>query len=71
MKRMRQTVESTPPPFARGIQVEVTEENIRPWTGTVRALKFSMVSGWWAEVVDERGTWVIPARYVTPVPPER
>lgn len=31
-------------------RVEVTEENIRPWSGTVTSVKQSQLSGTWLEI---------------------
>lgn len=48
------------PRFRRGETVEVHEPGIRPWRGTVNAVKWSPASGWWCEVAREGvGTWVI------------
>jgi hypothetical protein len=48
-------------PFAKGDRVEISEEGIRPWAGTVTAVKPSFASGWWIEVLrdDGTGTWSI------------
>jgi hypothetical protein len=64
------TLESTPAPFARGDEVLVTEEAIRPWAGVVTAVKWSNVSGWWIEIRTESyGTWSIPAAHVSALEP--
>lgn len=52
--------ERTEPRFARGARVRIEEENIRPWTGEVRSVKWSPVSGWWLEVQEDEG----PGTYV-------
>ena len=58
-----QTLERTDPPARFGDRVEVHEENIRPWAGTVGAVKWSPVSGWWAEVRSDDAdvTWIVAA----------
>lgn len=51
---------TTAPEVRRGDRVQVTEENIAPWLGTVTAIKPSKVSGWWVDVDrDEVGVWSI------------
>ncbi len=48
------------PDLQRGDRVTVTEEHIRPWTGTVNAVKPSKESGWWVDVDrDDVGIWSI------------
>lgn len=64
---MTRAVVHTPAPFARGDRVEVAEEHLTDWRGTVGSVKFSPVSGWWLEVEDEDGTtWSVPAGKVKP-----
>ncbi len=57
-----------PAPASRGDIVEVREQNIRPWRGVVGAVKFSPVSGWWCEVREERGIYVVAGELVRVVP---
>jgi len=38
------------PKLERGDRVQVIEQGITPWTGTVNAVKPSKVSGWWVDV---------------------
>jgi hypothetical protein len=65
MNRTRSKPVHTEQPFARGVEVEVTEENIRPWRGVVRAVKWSHLSGWWVEIErDDDITLSIPAGQV-------
>lgn len=47
-------------------RVEVTEENIRPWTGTVTSVKQSQLSGTWLEVRrdDDGMTYGVPENLV-------
>lgn len=48
------------PELEPGDRVRVTEDNIRPWVGTVTGLKPSKVSGWWVDVDrDGVGVWSI------------
>lgn len=53
-------------PFDRGEDVVVTEEGIRPWGGTVLAVKWSPRSGWWCEVdrEDGSGVWYVRSQEV-------
>lgn len=53
--------ERTPAPVARGAEVVVHEDGRRPWAGQVGAVKWSNVSGWWAEVRTDEGTYVVAA----------
>jgi hypothetical protein len=43
------------PALERGDRVTVTEEHIRPWTGTVNSVKPSKESGWWVDVARDDG----------------
>lgn len=56
---MRTERERIPSPLDRGDQVEVTEPGIRPWTGVVTSVKWSPVSGWWADIDSGQGRTVI------------
>jgi hypothetical protein len=57
----KQPAEIGPAPLARGARVIVRELGIAAWQGTVRAVKPSSVSGWWAEIErdDGSGYWSI------------
>jgi hypothetical protein len=56
----RSRLERTPEPCVRGQRVTVREANIRPWEGTVAAVKWSHESGWWIDIFrDGGGYWVI------------
>lgn len=53
-------IERTAAPLQVADRVELNEPGIRTRYGTVHALKWSSVSGWWADVeVDGEGTWVV------------
>lgn len=53
------------PNVVRGDTVTVAEENIRPWNGTVRSVKYSIVSGWWFEVLRDDGmSWAVHSSIV-------
>lgn len=43
------------PRLRRGDEVRVRENGMRPWSGEVRSVKWSAVSGWWCEVEREDG----------------
>ncbi len=38
------------PQLERGDRVQVFEEGIQPWSGTVNSVKPSKESGWWVDV---------------------
>lgn len=61
------TMQAEPrPELSRGALVLVSELGIKPWIGQLLSLKFSPVSGWWAEVRrDDGATFSIPADVVT------
>lgn len=47
-----------PPPnprFRRGDDVTVHERAIAPWTGVVQSVKWSSLSGWYADVLRDDG----------------
>jgi hypothetical protein len=69
--RRRREKEMDEVQFQRRDRVLVTEEAIRPWTGTVRAVKPSSKSGIWLEIArDDGGVYVIPIAMVSRLPEE-
>lgn len=54
------------PELERGDRVEVQEEGIQPWSGTVNSVKPSKESGWWVDVDrDGEGIWSICMKTTT------
>jgi hypothetical protein len=61
-----------PAPCKRGDIVEVRPERIRPYRGTVTAVKPSQLSGWYVELRrhDDEMTWHVSADLVTVIETE-
>ncbi len=58
------------PRFRRGDVVQVREDGIRPWSGEVKAVKWSHVSGWWCDVEREDSlVWIVHEDKVRAVQP--